>query len=181
MEEQDNRKYYVSWYRLDSQDQYLLWWTGDYNDAVWVDANRQVPVFTTIGQARAFAQQQGIPLEKEEPILQNLDWIQHWLRNPAIAIDTEACLTGWNFFTDVADGTGRPFAGQRGEIRKAWRGKIYDKLFFGTGTGMLLAPEGTPRYEPSWNKAEKKFIAKVLMQGLRIFRQHIYLPEAAAS
>ncbi|TGE23777.1 hypothetical protein E5K00_00755 [Hymenobacter aquaticus] len=175
MEAQDNRKYFVSWYRLDGQDRYLIWWTGDYNDAVWVDAKRQIPVFTTIGQAQDFARQRGIPLETAEPELQNLDWVKHWLQHPTSAINTEECLMGWNFFIDVADGTGRPFAGQRGKIRKAWRGKIYDKLFFGTSTGMLLAPEGTARYIPRWNKAEKKFLAKVLTQGLRIFREHMQL------
>lgn len=176
MEAQDNRKYYVSWYRLDGQDCYLLWWTGDENDAVWVDANRRIPVFKTIEQAQTFAQAQTIPLEKVEPDLLNLDWVKQWLQHPASAIDPEECLTGWNFFIDVADGTGRPFAGQRGTYnRGTWRGKRYDKLFFGTSAGMMLASEGAPRYEPRWNKTERKFLAKVLTQGLSIFRQQTYL------
>jgi hypothetical protein len=175
MVEQDNRKHFVSWYRLDGQDRYLLWWSGDYNDAVWVDANRQIPVFKTIEQAQAFARQHAIPVKIDESGPLNLDGVKQWLRNTRRPVDTEVCLTGWNFFVDVAEGTGCRFAGQRGETRKAWRGKVYDKLFFGTSTGMLLAPEGAPRYEPRWNKTEKKFIAKVLTQGLYIFRQHVYL------
>lgn len=176
MKAQENRKYYVAWYRLDGQDRYLLWWTDDYNDAVWVDATRRLPVFKTVEQAQIFAQAQKLPLEKEEPGLLNLDWVKHWLQHPGAAIDTEKWLMGWNFFIDVANGTGSQFTGQRGNYdRGTWRGKIYDKLFFGTSTGMLLAPEGAPRYVPAWNKPERKFLAKLAVQGLHILRCHSVL------
>jgi len=170
-----DKQFYVSWYRLDGQDRYLLWWTSDQTDAVWVDAAGQIPTFETIAQAQAFEQQLGMPVKDEKPILQDLDLVKQWLRKPTSQIDAEVGLMGWNFFTDAAEGTGRRFAGQRGKVRRAWRGGVYDKLFFGTSTGMLLAPAGTPRYVPQWNKDELKFIAKVLTQGMKIFRRHVYL------
>ncbi|WBA43630.1 hypothetical protein [Hymenobacter canadensis] len=174
MAEQEKKKFYVAWYRLDGQDRYFLWWTSDVTDAAWTANDGRIPVFETESNARIFAQQQEISLEEEGPAPQNLDVTKRWLKDTRKPIDCEACLVAWNFFVDAAEGTGRRFAGQRGSKRKAWRGRIYDKLFFGTSTGMLLAPPGTSAYHPTWNKDERKFIAKVLTQGMNIFCHHVY-------
>ncbi|GGF23842.1 hypothetical protein [Hymenobacter cavernae] len=170
-------EYFISWYKLDREDGYLLWKTGDATDAIYTDADGRIPSFGSISQITEFAKESGITLVHEEPRLQNLDWAKNWLKNPRVFIDCRACLTAWNFFLDVAEGTSRRFAGQSGERRQAWRGKIYDKLFFGTSTGMLLAPPETPPYKPRWNKDERKFIAKVLTQGMQIFRRYVYWVE----
>jgi len=171
--------YHISWYRLDRQDGYLLWKTDDTTDAICADADGRLPSFRSIPQLVTFAKGLDVDLEGYEPKVQNLDWAKNWLKDPSAFIDCEECLTAWNFFLDAAEGTNRHFAGQLGETRKAWRGKIYDKLFFGTSTGMLLAPAGTPSYRPRWNKDERKFIAKVLTQGMQIFRRYVYWVEEA--
>ena len=174
MAEQEDKKYYISWYRLDGQDRYVLWWTSDITDATWADAAGRIPVFEAKWEVKDFARQLEVLLEEQEPQLQDLDVAKRWLKNIKKPIDCEECLVAWNFFVDAAEGTNRRFDGQRGSIRKVWRGKIYDKIFLGTSTGMLLAPPGMLAYHPTWNRDERRFIAKVLTQGMKIFRHHVY-------
>ena len=42
-----------------------------------------------------------------------------------------ACLGAWNLFDDLASGTGAAFLGRR---RGPVRNRVYDKLFWGSGT-----------------------------------------------
>ena len=42
-----NREYYILWYRLNDKDSFLIWFSTDEDDGVFVDEDGFVPVFDT--------------------------------------------------------------------------------------------------------------------------------------
>lgn len=156
-------------YRLDAQDSYLIWISGE-GERVVVDAPGQVPRFSSPTALRAFAQARGIALVDEEPRFHDLDKTVAWLSAHRDArVDCDQLLAAWNLFGDVSRSVNGDF--KPGPVAAP---KIYEKLFFGGATAnTVLRPEQEPRYEPSWSATEIAALRETLTRGLRVFRESV--------
>jgi hypothetical protein len=72
-----NRQYYPLSYLLRKSRRYLIWFTTDLDgdqDGVWVDEDRKISTFGTLGELECFAQDHRIaPLIQNDPIVYDLD------------------------------------------------------------------------------------------------------------
>ncbi|MFF3447888.1 hypothetical protein ACFYXJ_12250 [Streptomyces sp. NPDC002667] len=67
----------------------------------------RVPLFTTVRQARVYADRRGWRPACPEADTLELGRVQHWLENPARRrVPSGAVLDAWNFFEDLARGLG---------------------------------------------------------------------------
>lgn len=173
-------KYYVAWVRLHQHDQFLLWMERPESEALWTDHAGRVPSFGSVGELRTLAASINESLVAETPILLDFDPVLAWLANPAKQVPAEACLGAWNLFDDLASGTSAAFLGHR---RGPIRNRVYDKLFWGSGTfgvdgegQMRLRGEGVPikMWTPVWRKEERRTLRRVLQQGFRLWAKYVY-------
>lgn len=161
------KEYFSCWYRLDRVDYYLIWYTNNC-DGVVTDSTGLIPTFANIDSLVNYAKNLGLYIDKEEPILHNLDLIKYWLQNPNR--DTVVCsdfLATWNLFTDVASSV-RDVIFDR-DLQK--NNFIYKKLFWGNNLP-AVTPLGK-HYEPIWTDGEIETLAKVLGYGLTMFRRYL--------
>jgi hypothetical protein len=94
-------QFFILLYRLDAEERYLIW-ISDKNDSIAVDAEGFVPSFANTTGLRAYADRNHYTLEREEPILHDLDWVACWTKSPVQQIDCEKALAAWNLFSDIA-------------------------------------------------------------------------------
>jgi len=157
-------KYFPLLYRLNAEDRYLIWISNE-KDSVVVDAEGLVPTFKHAACVQAYSDVNHYNLEREEPILHNLDWVAAWAKAPDAPIDCEKALNAWNLFSDV----GRSIY-ERGisfdQLDRQFPG-IYDKLFWGSNLPSMT-PSGR-HYEPEWSQVELAALAEVLSAGLAMF------------
>lgn len=168
MEKIEN-EYFALWFRLNYQDCFLIWILNE-PESVWLDEQGFIPVFSSETELATFAKAKNLEIVNEEPELHDLDAVEEWLQEPAGAIDCSIFLGAWNMFTDVAYALHQNFSGdQHGKLRN----RIYDKLFWGNNLfnsdPILGSPTGT-YYIPQWSVKEKTKIARVLADGLAIFK-----------
>jgi len=164
------RLYYKCWYRLSYADSYLIWYSND-TDGVFVDPNGIVLSFRSIDAVRIFAEERGIAVENEEPILHNLDIVKRWLDKPKTStVDCVEFLAAWNLFGDVAhsinDNTASVFL-----KNEKMGNKLYDKLFWGNNLP-AMTPEGHS-YIPLWTNVQIELIQEILTNGLNMFEKSI--------
>ena len=156
--------YYPLWYRLDGRNRFLIWITqleaDEDLDGVLLGDNGKTPVFHSLDFLFAYAQNRGIVLKDDEPILHNLDVIKRWLKikrskaQGPTSIDCDEFLAAWNLFADVSRSLGSGFDVDRERTRK-----IYLKIFYGNNLP-AITPEGE-HYIPLWSNAEKKKFARL--------------------
>jgi hypothetical protein len=162
-----NREYYISWYRLNQKDAYLIWFSTNDDDGVFVDNNGFVPNFESQENLIDFAKTHEINLKIEEPLLHNLDILKTWLEDSNnVEIDCVEFLNLWNLFDDVSNSTNGGFNSDRKLTMK-----IYEKLFWGNNLPSVT-PEGKS-YEPIWSKKELKIIRETLTLGFQMFRDKV--------
>ncbi len=170
-----SRAYYVLWYLLDTTDFYLIWFSNDH-DGVVVLADGSVPYFASEASVHAYALMHQLLIEKETPILHDLDAVARWLnRRLEHDLDCKRCLAAWNLFTDVSNSIGSDFDSDREKTSS-----IYDKLFFGNNLP-AFTPVGE-HYTPEWDNDEVLIIRQTLAHGLAMFRSVVQLvtPDTAS-
>jgi hypothetical protein len=161
------KQYFTSWFRLDHVDRYLIWITTE-PETVLLEKEGLIPIFSSEVSLATYAQNKGIELVNEQPLLLHLDSVIEWTQSPDNPIDCQECLTAWNFYSDVALSVRRSFKGdQEGKIRN----RIYEKLFYGNNI-CGMTPDGE-YYIPQWSTIERRILAEILMDGEAIFRQHL--------
>ncbi|MDQ4139674.1 MAG: hypothetical protein M3142_04045 [Bacteroidota bacterium] len=171
------KRYYATWFRLNQADRYLIWINKfgeiDEPEEVLLNVQSRIPVFNCEMDLAVYAKSKNLKIENETPILHNLDAVEEWLQQPDSSIDCNDCLAAWNLFTDVAYTLNLTFNGDK---HARLRNKIYDKLFWGNnifvGDPILGHPSGE-FYIPQWSPAEIRKLAKILKQGLKLFRRYI--------
>ena len=160
------RQYFDLWYRLDSEDGHLIWYTDD-KDGVVVDTESNVPSFRNTEALLGYAQTHGLTIDVGEPILFNLDLAAQWLlAGTSTSVDCGNILNAWNLFDDVARSVGGAFDGESEASQK-----IYEKLFWGNNLPSVT-PEGE-RYDPAWTLADLETLGDVLSSGLSLFRRSV--------
>jgi hypothetical protein len=161
-----DRKYYILWYRLNGRDSYLIWYSNEI-DGVFVDEDDFVPSFNDTHSLLKHANERGISVEAEGPILLNLDVIGKWLNEKDVGlIDPHSFNGAWNLFDDVSRSIKGSF-----DADPQLTQKMYDKLFWGCNL-----PSVTPeraQYHPSWMPHELKIMRDVLDAGLQMFQRSI--------
>ncbi len=157
-------RYYICWYRLDGLDSYVIWYSNE-RDGVLTDQPLLVPSFPSMEQARSYAEQVGIQVEAEEPVLHNLDILSEWLRSPDNrTIRCDHFLSAWNLFSDIASSVeGAAFEQEERGVKA-----IYNKLFEGNNLPSWRAPGEI--YIPGWSEREVAQMERVLGRGLSLFR-----------
>lgn len=166
--EDEERRYFAAWYRLDHREGTLLWYSGN-GDGVVVDAGGFVPAFHDVGELRAYAGRIGVTVENESPLLQDLDPVRRWLKRPRrAALNCDAVLCAWNLFDDVARSVhhwNRLFPYARRTLG------LYDRVFRGNNLPAMTPPG--EHFEPHWTASEARKIANVLANGFHVFRRRV--------
>jgi hypothetical protein len=157
-------KYFPLLYRLRNEARFLIWISNG-DDSVLVDADGSVPTFEDLKTLELFAEQNGIPLESETPVLHDLDWVARWRIAQATEIDCVQTLDAWNLFRDVAASV-QAKSSEFAKLDRNWP-LIYDKLFWGNNLP-AMTPEGQS-YVPQWTLQETQLLAAVLSAGLDLF------------
>ena len=119
--------------RLNGRASYLLWVSGEDQDAVLADGEVAV-AFPEPALALRYAAEQSLLVRSEVPTAFDLDEVAAWLRTDDVP-DPVVVLNAWNICWDVATGTGRPFG-----HRSPDQDRVYDKLFWANNL-----PAVTPR------------------------------------
>jgi hypothetical protein len=160
------RTYYRLWYRLDHTDGYLIWFSND-EDGVVTQPDGTVPSFRDQEALRAYATFHQIDLDAMEPLVHDLDVVVQRLRRPLSAeIDSDAFLTAWNLFGDLATSVNGDFDGDRKRTQQ-----IYDKLFWGNNLPAVTPPG--KQYTPVWSDDELLLMREILHDGLLLFRKQV--------
>jgi hypothetical protein len=157
-------KYFPLLYRLEAEDRYLIWISNE-KDFVVVGPEGLVPTFKHMASVQAYADLNNYSLEREEPILHDLDWVATWTKAPDAPVDCRKALAAWNLFSDVAKSIS-----ERGisfdRLDSQFPG-VYDKLFWGNNLPSVT-PSGR-HYEPAWSQDELAALTEVLSAGLAMF------------
>jgi hypothetical protein len=160
------RTYYRLWYRLDHTDGYLIWFSND-DDGVVTQPDGTVPSFRDQEALRAYATFHQIDLDVMEPLVHDLDVVAQWLGRPRSAeIDSDAFLTVWNLFGDLATSVNGDCDGDRKRTQP-----VYDKLFWGNNLPAVTPPG--KHYTPVWSDDELLLMREILHDGLLLFRKHV--------
>ncbi|NJC63908.1 hypothetical protein HC028_05210 [Planosporangium flavigriseum] len=91
----------------------------------------------------------------------DLEPAQEWLRGKRVALDLDAGLNLWNWATDAAYSTGRPW-NNRGGLRD----RCYDKLVAANVPWLLEAES----YHPTWTPRQLRALRQVLSQAVHLLR-----------
>jgi hypothetical protein len=159
------REYYICWYRLDGKDSYLIWFSTDEDDGVFVGESNLSPSFDNTAALRNFAKSNKIKLKKEEPLLIDLDIVKNWLKGTENKVkDYNPFLNAWNLFEDISVSTNEDFHKNRNY-------DIYERIFWGCNIP-AVTPEGES-FTPNWTKKELKIIREIMNSGLKIFAEKI--------
>jgi len=161
-----SRQFFNLWYRLDSEDRQLIWFTDD-EDGVLVDSEAHIPSFGKLEALTAYAQNRSLTVDVKEGVLFDLDATSRWLEAPdALSIDCVNTLNAWNLFADVARSVGGLF-----DVEPKETIHIYQKLFWGNNLACVTPPG--EHYDPSWTPSELETLAEVLKSGLSLFRDSV--------
>jgi hypothetical protein len=157
-------KYFPLLYRLGAEDRYLIWISNE-KDSVVAEGGGLVPTFKHIDSVQAYSEVNQYSLEREEPVLHDLDWVAAWTKAPDAPVDCRKALAAWNLFSDMAKSVN-----ERGIAFNQLDSQfpsIYDKLFWGSNLPSMT-PSGR-HYEPEWSQDELATLAEVLSAGLAMF------------
>lgn len=163
------RQYFPLSYLLRKSRRYLIWFTTDLDgdqDGVWVDEDRKILTFGTLGKLKSFAQDHLIaPLEQDDPILHDLDRVADFCTMPTVErVDCATILGAWNLFNDVARCRGDAGAPFREEERR--HDQLYDKVFRCCNLP-ALTPEGES-FEPRWSPDQVRILSRLMITGLEL-------------
>ncbi|MFF9851142.1 hypothetical protein [Streptomyces litmocidini] len=141
---------------------------GDAPDRVLTssEADRlQVPVFTTVRQARAYASRRGLGPATSEAGALELTRVQRWLEDPAHRhVPSGAVLEAWNFFEDLARGLGEVHRLPR---QSAVHNSAYEKLFGGECA--------------AWTPAERRAVLELITAGVELWNSCPVLVKPSSS
>ena len=161
------RQYYPLSYLLRKFRRYLIWFTTDLDgdqDGVWVDGDRKVTTFGSLGELESFAQDHRIAhLDPNDPIIHDLDRVADFCKIHTVdGVDCPSILQAWNLFNDVARSCGEAGTPFREEERLL--DQLYDKVFWGCNLP-AVTPEGE-RFEPRWSPDEVRTLRGLMKTGL---------------
>lgn len=162
----NSTKYFISWFRFNRQDGYMLWAENAESEYYWSDDNQRVLAFKSKEQVVALAQQLGIKLEDGQPLLVNLDVVADWLNAPQKKPPIET-LAVWGAFDDLSQSIGEVFTGN---VKAPVRNRVFDLLYASAG------PWRSP-VSVVWPRQERKVLHRILNQGLRLWRKHVIWAE----
>lgn len=145
---------------MDEYKEYYTFWYTDDIDGFLLDRDGKLKSFPTKKEAIAFA--------KEEKLMFRPCAVEFFIA-PSIyrkknlrKIDCVRYLDCWNIFSDAAHSINCEFLGDH---REGVIQRIYEKLFYGCN---LLVKEDEEHYIPKWSKKERRWIAKVMKDGIKI-------------
>jgi hypothetical protein len=167
--DRQERSNFATWFRLDRQDRYLIWFSAE-ADGVVIDHNRNIPVFDSLDFLRQFAAARALRIADEPALLHDLDAVEAWASSDlSNRPDCDECLAAWNLFVDVARSIGHPF-----DADPAVSAPLHDRLFYASSTANdALRPDGDPVFEPAWSKLERLLLSSLLCDGLEMFRKSL--------
>lgn len=137
----------------------VVLWAGGRGDepdhvCAWNAAGRrQVPVFATARQARAYLTRQGRKPATPGTATLELARVQHWLHDPVRrTVPPGAALDAWNFFEDLARGLD---ARHRLPPQGAAHDSAYERLFGGGPA--------------AWTPVEQRAVLELLTAGVELW------------
>jgi hypothetical protein len=168
------RTYHALWYRLDSTDAFLLWYSNDQDGVIIEEAGRLLS-FADLNVLQQWADAQGIAINTEERQLHDLDMVQEWCEHPTKdTIDCVAFLDAWNLFVDVRASNER-----RNVVRDdPENNHLSDKVFFGNNLSAITPPG--EHYVPQWSDKEAKRLRHILTEGLHLLCERRYSVKGGA-
>jgi hypothetical protein len=164
-------EYYALWYRLDSQDRYLVWVEGEDSskDTVMLDRNGYLLVFDLPDRVLDYAEKNNLSISVENLSVHDLDRIESWIGNISSPLDCVNILSAWNLFSDVSHSVER--YQERFVLLDRTHHEIYNKIFFGNNLPSIT-PEGET-YVPEWSLAELDIVCDLMSSGITMFRGNL--------
>jgi hypothetical protein len=156
-------RYFVSWFRFQQQDGYLLWINRVDSEGLWTDAEQRVPVFSSPQKVVERARQLNLQLESKAPLLLDFDSVANWLDNPR-KMPPRDSLGAWSMFDDLSVSIGKVFLGN---VKAPVRNRVFDLLYL---TGGIWRSESTI----TGPRQERKVLHRILRQGFRLWNKHVY-------
>ncbi|MEV0429917.1 hypothetical protein [Micromonospora sp. NPDC050495] len=151
--------------RFDGRVTYL-WWGQDVNNEDCAAA-RAGRLYTFASEADCWSMAaahgwaaDGGPAD-QRVVTTDVEPAQEWLRGRRMALNPEAGLNLWNWATDVAYSTGRPW-NDRGGLRDG----CYHKLL----AANVPWAYGTASYHPRWTPRQLRALREVLNQAVHLLR-----------
>lgn len=154
----EDREWFLLWFRLDHNDGYALWYSGEKDGLESVQG--RIPYWKAARSAQEHAERKGYTITSETPKLHDLDNIAQ-VANGGELTDFRLLLGAWNLFSDVAVTlTSAEF------IQLDQRSlDAYNHLFHLVGLGPF---DGV--HPPPLSKRESEEIRQLLTAGLKLFR-----------
>ena len=150
--------YYLVHFQLFKNNYYTFWYTDEF-DGFLLDDRGMLQSFPTKDAAVLFAEEEGFLLDTDELFLSSAILRNINCRN----LDCNLVLNHWNTFSDIAHSIHAVFIGDNSDNEMIQQ--IYEKLFYGCN---LLLKENEQPYRPVWNLTERRWIARVMRDGLKI-------------
>jgi hypothetical protein len=159
-----------------SRDVYFIWVSdsdANVRDRVLLDADNQIPAFSSEGAAREFAAALVSTVSEGLAHAYDFDILSEWCETPgAIDLDVKAVLDAWNLFTDLefkSTEATNLFDQVQGSANA-----LYDKLFWANNVPSVT-PDGET-FTPEWEESELVRLSWVLRAGLREFVSRLRTP-----
>jgi len=151
------------------RDVYFIWVSDsdpNMRDRVLLDAENQIPAFSSEGAARGFAAAKVSTISEGLAHAYHFDVLAEWCATPrAVELDVKAALDAWNLFTDLeykSEEATNLFDQVQGSANA-----LYDKLFWANNLPSVT-PDGE-KFTPEWEQSELDRLSWVLRAGLREF------------
>jgi hypothetical protein len=161
----NERQHFIVPYRLDDQDRFLIWFSGE-RDGVLLTETGAVVTFANETAAAAFAQAQGLSIELDAGGCWNFDAIARWIERPASdTIDCNAFYDVWNLLGDIADSNGTLLDFSDDERH------VHGKLFWGCNVPAVTPP--SEHFVPEWHEDQIRTLTNALNGALQRARDSI--------
>lgn len=172
-----NIEYYILWFYYKHQDKYLIWFSSDYKDGIFIKDNK-ILIFDSKESLYKFSELNKIFINDSDLVLHNLDILEKiYINNMSLKYHKDI-LNCWNLFIDISNSLYNKsffeiayekivFKYKNKKRLKKYIFKIYDKLFFSNNLS-VITPKGK-FYTPIWSKSEIKLLTRINNVGFKIF------------
>jgi len=159
-------KYYTLWYRLNYQSHYAIWCSDNDGGNYLVSKEDIILYFLSKTELKTYAKTNNIKIEKEIPILHNLDKVRIWLHNIKSEINCSNFLAAWNLFDDITSSV--TVSKKMDKLINHSYYEIYNKLY--SGSNIMVSRKSNRRYYPEWDVSEKQIIKKIMQGGFKLVK-----------
>jgi hypothetical protein len=153
-------EYFVTWYRLDGVDQYLIQYQNDIAGLLY-DARGFIPSFGSEAELQQYAHSKGLEITPDNPQLHDFDAVDQWVTQDNEANpECNQLFIGLSLLLDISEAVGADFHRDRSHNGGPIFNKLYDCAH-------------SRDNDIQWEKEELSQLRDTLRIGLQLFRLHV--------